>query len=251
MDYIFDRKMERVGVLNNHKQRFADKQSLSGELVAFIKEQILEGELSPGDRIVETKLAKDLGISQTPVREAIRQLSGEGIVKIVPNKGSFVRTFSAKDVFEIYSLRASMEGLAFRLATQQATVKDIEELEAFYNKMKEKLHDESVKTLTNDSAYIHQFIYNLSKHSRLIFLYESISFQVSLVNRVLGARYTKLQEVEEHKEIIDALKAGNPTNAEKVMREHIYRSYRWYVKFMEMERKEEENSAWYRELFPK
>jgi DNA-binding GntR family transcriptional regulator len=226
------------------KRNFPEKQNLSEDLVLYIKQQIIDGELNPGDRIVETKLARELGISQTPVREAIRQLMGEGIITIAPNRGPLVRSLNMKDVFEIYSLRAMLEGLSIRLATQNATEEDIIKLEHFYQQMKEKLHDDSVNSLLQDSLYIHQSIINLSNHSRLISMYKSINFQISLVNRILGRKSTKQKELDQHWELIEALVQRDPDKAEKVMREHIYRSYREFVELKEIKNSESDDTHW-------
>lgn len=205
------------------------KQNISEELVKYIKHQIITGELNPGDRIVETKLARELGVSQTPVREAIRHLHGEGILTIVPNKGPLVRTLDSKDVFEIYSIRSMLEGLAIRLATQHATDAQIAELESFYEQMKRKLHDDGVVSLLPDSLHIHQTIIEMAGHSRLLNMYQSISFQISLVNRLLGARSSKQKEIDQHAELIEALQRRDPDEAERTMRNHIFRSYRDFV----------------------
>ena len=82
-------------------------------------------------------------------------------------------------------------------------------------------------------------------------MYKSISFQISLVNRILGAKYTKLQEVEEHEDVIEAFKSRNPDYAEKVMRDHIYRSYQRYVTYTELDKKSNQNTFQYSQLFPK
>lgn len=206
-----------------------DNQSLRSDIVTLIKNKIISGELNPGDRIVESQLVRELGISQTPIREAIHQLVGEQVVDVVPNRGALVRTLSAKDVFEIYSYRAVLEGMAIRLAVQNVTIKDIKHLEQFYGEMKAKLSDDSVELLSQDSSYIHHYIYKLSKHSILLSMYEFISFRIQLVNRILQRKYSKEQEVAEHLELIEVLKNGDPDEAEKVMREHIYRSYRNFV----------------------
>ncbi|WP_164523047.1 GntR family transcriptional regulator [Paenibacillus baekrokdamisoli] len=208
---------------------------MSVDLAEFIKQQILDGHLSPGDRIVETKVAKDLGISQTPVREAIRQLSGEGIITIVPNKGPMVRTFEMKDIFEVYSLRSMLEGLAIRLAVQFATDEDIEELVQFFEEMKRKMADDSVDSLLQDSVYLHQSIIRLSNHSRLSASYDSITFHISLAARILGRVSTKHKEVEQHAELIDALVRRDPDHAEKVMRKHILRSFNEFRELPEAE----------------
>lgn len=209
------------------------KQNISEELVKYIKQQIISGELNPGDRIVETKLARELGVSQTPVREAIRHLHGEGIITIVPNKGPMVRTLDMKDVFEIYSVRSMLEGLAIRLATQNATDEQIAGLESFYEEMKQKLNDDSVASLLHDSSHIHRTIIEMAGHSRLLNMYQSISFQISLVNRLLGAKSTKQKEVDQHLELIEALKKKDPDSAEQTMRKHIFRSYRDFVQLTE------------------
>jgi DNA-binding GntR family transcriptional regulator len=226
------------------KRNFSEKQNLSEDLVFYIKQQIIDGELNPGDRIVETKLARELGISQTPVREAIRQLMGEGIITIAPNRGPLVRSLNMKDVFEIYSLRAMLEGLSIRLATQNATPEDIKKLEDFYKQMEEKLHDDSVDSLLQDSLYIHQSIINLSNHSRLISMYKSINFQISLVNRILGRKSTKQKELDQHWELIEALVRRDPDQAEKVIREHIYRSFREFVELKEILNSESDDTHW-------
>lgn len=205
------------------------KHDLVSQIVQQIKDKILEGALKPGVRIVEIKLAKELGISQTPIREAIRQLAGEGIVTIALNRGAVIRSLSAQDVFEIYSLRSSLEGLAIRLAVQNATMNDIKHLEAFYRDMERKLDDDAVASLSEDSSYIHRYILKLSKHELLDFMFQPVSFRIAWVNRILGRTYTKRQEVEEHGELIEALKKRDPDEAERVMRAHIHRSYRGFM----------------------
>lgn len=227
------------------KRHFMDKQNISHDLVDYFKQQILNGELNPGDRIVETKVAKSLGISQTPVREAVHRLSGERIVTLVPNKGPVVNDLQKSDIFEIYSLRAMIEGLAIRLASQIASDEAIAELERFYESMKQKLADDSVEMLVKDSLVIHQTIIKLSHHSRLIDMYESISFQISLVNRILGRESTKQKEVEQHLELIEAMKQRDPDQAEKVMRKHIYRSYREFIELKGEEHWEYGEEMWF------
>lgn len=218
------------------KAYFADRQNLSQELVTLIKKWILDGDLNPGDRIVESKLSRQLGISPTPIREAVRMLAGEGIVTILPNRGPSVRMLSMTDVFEIYSMRAMLEGLALRLATLHASEEEVAALEAFYVEMQRKLHDPEVTTLVQDSAYLHQTIILLSQHSRVIAAYDGISFQIAQVNRILGRESTKQKEVDQHEELVVALRQRDPDEAEKVMRAHIYRSYREFADLAEDKR---------------
>lgn len=211
------------------RPRGFERQGLSNDIVTLIKQKILDGTLNPGDRIVESKLARELGISQTPVREAIRHLSGEGILTIVPNKGSLVKRLSMQDVFEIYSLRAILEGLAIKLATQLASAQDVADLERFFAAMKAKVDDDSVPSLLADSLQIHNTIIRLANHSRLTSAYSALSFQIARVNRILGQESTKAKEVQQHEELIVALKTGDPDFAEKTMRRHINRSYMEFI----------------------
>jgi DNA-binding GntR family transcriptional regulator len=126
-----------------------------------------------------------------------------------------------------------LEGLAIRLATQNATDEQIAGLESFYEEMKQKLNDDSVTSLLHDSSHIHRTIIEMAGHSRLLNMYQSISFQISLVNRLLGAKSTKQKEVDQHLELIEALKKKDPDSAEQTMRKHIFRSYRDFVQLTE------------------
>lgn len=222
----------------------ANKQNLSADIVKFIKQKIIVGELDPGDRIVETSLARELGVSQTPIREAIRQLAGEGIVTLVPKKGPVINTLSERDVFEHYSFRSVLEGMAIRLAVQNASNKDIKHLEQFYADMKKKLDDDTIESLQQDSGYIHHYIYMLSKHSVLVSMLHIISFRNQLVNRIVGRKFSKEKEVSEHGELIEALKQGDPDHAEKVMREHIRRAYKDYMDIGPVNRLELAQNEW-------
>jgi len=224
---------------------FSKRRSLSQEVAAIIKKQMVDGVLKPGDRIVETKLARELGLSQTPIREAIRLLSGEGIVTIVPNKGPVVQTLSGADIFEIYSIRAVLEGLAMRMATQVASQKEIEAVERLYDRMTRKLNDDSVTSLLRDSAHLHASIVALSKHSRLMATYESVSFQISLVNRILARVSTKQKEVDQHRELVDALVKRDPEHAERTIRAHIYRSYREFTELEDVADVRPLESLWF------
>jgi DNA-binding GntR family transcriptional regulator len=208
------------------KPALSQRQNIFKDLVVFIRNKILSGELNPGDRIVETHLASELGISQTPVREALRQLQGEGIVTVVPNKGPMVRSLDPDDLFDIYSVRSMLEGLAIRLAVQHATDEELAQLKQAYNRFKDGLADEKGSFMPGDSYRIHEQIVKLSRHSRVISMYESTSVLVAIANRRLGANRSIRAEIERHEELLDALQQRDPDHAERTMRKHIYDAYR-------------------------
>ena len=91
-----------------------------------LRQAILTGELKPGERLMEIHLANKLGVSRTPIREAIRKLELEGLVNIIPNKGAYVTGISDKDVHDIYMIRSMLEGLCVRWATEHITQDQLE-----------------------------------------------------------------------------------------------------------------------------
>ena len=95
--------------------------SLRGKVFNKIREDILKGRYKKGDELVECTIGKELGVSRTPVREAIRQLELEGLVQLIPNKGAFVTGISPRDVMDMYRIRAKLEGLCAAMAAEHAT----------------------------------------------------------------------------------------------------------------------------------
>ena len=105
------------------------EQSLGGQIFNRIRDDILSGNYTPGEELKEATLGKQLGVSRTPVREALRQLDLEGLVEIAPNRGAKVIGISRKDVEDIYHMRARLEGLAARKAAEQIKEEELAELE--------------------------------------------------------------------------------------------------------------------------
>ena len=103
--------------------------SLRGKVFDKIREDILKGRYKKGDELVECTIGKELGVSRTPVREAIRQLELEGLVQLIPNKGAFVTGISSKDVMDMYQIRAKLEGLCAAMAAENITKEQLEEME--------------------------------------------------------------------------------------------------------------------------
>jgi DNA-binding GntR family transcriptional regulator len=201
---------------------------MSQEISGLIREAIIDGTLLPGQRIVETQLAANLGVSLTPVREAVRELVGEGILTVAPNRGPSVRILSDEDAFELYSLRAMFEGLAIRLAVTRPMEERLAVREVF-DAMVDAVDDESRDSLLAYSTRIHEGIVALSRHERLISVYRSLLLQIAVLNRVAGQRSTKQHEVEWHQPLVEALLGDDPDRAEMVMRRHIHESYTNYL----------------------
>ena len=190
--------------------------------------ELREGRLNPGDRLRETDLADRLGMSRTPVREAIRQLEADGIVTHVPRQGATIRTLDYAEVMELYEMRAVLEGTAARLAARAASDIEIEELMEM-NAQMAALGDAPQAFLLN--RQFHAALLDAAKNR---FLARSIhALQKALM--ILGP--TTLTEpdraekaVEEHVAVLDAIKARDGALAEAAMRAHIEAAQRVRVR---------------------
>ncbi|MGH2561037.1 MAG: GntR family transcriptional regulator [Thermomicrobiales bacterium] len=209
--------------------RFAARKSLSQEIAALIKQALIDGTLAPGDRIVESKLAQDLGVSLTPVREAVRELAGQGILTVSPNRGPSVRILTPEDALELYSLRAMLEGLAIRLAIVHATPDERAVVAGVLDEMAALVDDETVSSLQGYSPRIHDGIVQLSKHERLIATYQSLALQIALLNRVVAPTSSKQHEVDWHRPVIAVLLGDDCDRAERVLRDHIREACEVYM----------------------
>jgi len=206
-----------------------ERKSLSQEVAEIIRDNIRQGRLTQGERVVESKLAKDLGLSLTPVREAVRQLVGEGILTVSPNRGPSVRILHPDDAYELYSLRGQLEGLAIKLAICQTTLEEREEIRLLFDRMIPLVDDPSVPELQGYSQLIHEGIVTLSRHQRLIAFYASLSLQFALLNQQVARKSNKAHEVKWHRPVVEALFLDDPVAAEAIMVEHIRESYEAYI----------------------
>ena len=198
------------------------EKSLRGQVFDKIRSDILNGKYKRGEELVESSIGKELGISRTPVREAIRQLELEGLVQLVPNKGAFVTGISEKDVRDIYLIRARLEGLAARMAAKNITPELLDAMEetvvlSEYHAKKE--HYEQVCEM--DSKF-HKLLYKASG-SRI--LEHTLTDLHQYVQRVRMASIMKKRRMEksndEHDAILTAIREHDEEKAELVATRHI------------------------------
>ena len=198
------------------------EKSLRGQVFDKIRSDILNGKYKRGEELVESSIGKELGISRTPVREAIRQLELEGLVQLVPNKGAFVTGISEKDVRDIYLIRARLEGLAARMAAKNITPELLDAMEetvvlSEYHAKKE--HYEQVCEM--DSKF-HKLLYKASG-SRI--LEHTLTDFHQYVQRVRMASIMKKRRMEksndEHDAILRAIREHDEEKAELVATRHI------------------------------
>lgn len=196
--------------------------SLGSQAYQELKRLILERRLSPGEKINEGELAQALGISRTPIREALNRLAKEGLVDIIPQRGAFVVEFAAKDVEELFLIREKLEGLAAYLAAQRITDKDVQKLESYVQGFQEPFREKEIKRYAREDFKFHQTIVALSEAPRLINLVSTLHDYIRIFRlTTIGLSGRMRNSLEEHKCIIWALKKKDPAAAENAMREHI------------------------------
>ena len=188
-----------------------------------IKNYILSSGIKPGSPLDEQSLTAVTGTSRTPVREALQKLELEGLVEIIPKKGAFITHISLQDIIELFQLREIVEGLATRLAANRVSLTKLDEInELFIQAKEEKDPVKKIEMHMKSNDILHDYILKTCGNSRLLKLDSSyhnlIKLEINLTNSIKGIVE---KSHEEHLDIIEALKSGNPELAEKAMRRHI------------------------------
>jgi len=163
---------------------------LSGQVRDMLRDRITAGDLAPGERLTETDLAKRLNISRGPLREAILQLTEEGLLIKEPYKGLRVRSISSKELRELYSLRTTLERFAFEEAWEKRTDADIEDLRKRYAFLERVRDAQDISAAVSGEIAFHSWIYELSDHSLLQAQWQKlvplVSIYMSIHNRQHG-----------------------------------------------------------------
>jgi DNA-binding GntR family transcriptional regulator len=199
-----------------------------------IRNAIISGNLKPGERVMEVQMAESLGVSRTPVREAIRKLELEGLVIMLPRKGAYVADLSVKDLTEVLEIRASLEGLAAGLASIRIDEAEIEELEVRALKFHKAIENEDVDALILMDLEFHDAIFRASRNERLIQLNNNLREQVQRFREIYHKKVNKSKETsKEHYEMVEAISNRDVDKAEKLARVHIENAEKSILKTME------------------
>lgn len=187
-----------------------------------LRQAILKGELAPGERLMEIQLAQKLGVSRTPIREAIRKLELEGLVLMIPRKGAEVAKISEKSLKEVLEVRRCLEEMAVELACQRMTEGDLRDLQKAAENFREAVTNGSaMKIAETDEAY-HDAIYNGTRNNRLVSILNNLREQMYRYRLEYIKDEDKRQILLiEHDKILKALKSRHVAEAKAAMREHI------------------------------
>lgn len=199
----------------------------------YLKEMILEGELKAGDRLIERELAGKLGISRTPIREALFRLESQGFVKTVPRKGVVVSNISEHEVIEVFTILASLEVLAVKLAAGRMDKETQLELD---QKIEEliKLKDQAEENFNSEHIQMNRLINKASKSPKL---FEILSGLIDYIHMAANMGYEtpgrRKESLKEHIDIMKALRDKEAEMAEYLMRIHIENSKKAYITYIE------------------
>jgi DNA-binding GntR family transcriptional regulator len=187
-----------------------------------LRQAILKGELKPGERLMEIQLAKRLGVSRTPVREAIRKLELEGLVLMIPRKGAEVAKITMQDLKDVLEVRTALEELAVKDACEHITKEQLEELEAAADDFRETLEEKDLVACTEADMHFHEVIYAATNNRRLVQMLNNLKEQMYRYRmEYLKDERTHRRLIEEHDAIRKALENHDQTEAGAAIRIHI------------------------------
>ena len=208
---------------NNLTLQTEDFLPLRDEVFNTLRERILKGSLKPGERLMEIHLADQLGVSRTPIREAIRMLELEGLVKMVPRRGAQVAKISREDLQDVLEVRKALDTLAVKLACERITEDEIEKLKEAEEEFENTLKTDDTTQIAEADVAFHDVIQAASKNKRLK------SMISNLAERIYRYRFEYIKQqsdggktlVDEHREIIKCIEEKDVEAAIKAIELHI------------------------------
>ncbi|WP_425059658.1 HTH-type transcriptional repressor RspR [Sporomusa carbonis] len=196
------------------------------EVVAeTLREAIVNGVLKPGERLMEIQLAEELGVSRTPVREAIRKLELEGFVVMIPRRGTYVADLSIKDINEVYEIRTALDVLAAGLAVERITEDELEQLERLLVEIGELIGGGDTDKIVEIDSQFHDVLYRASRNDRLVGIINNLREQFTRF-RSISIQYPGRMEksIEEHRRLVEAIASRDTELAQQIAREHMENS---------------------------
>ena len=200
----------------------SDNTTLHGDLVANIRELIIEGDLEPGAKVPERVLCERYSVSRTPLREALKTLASEGLLELLPHLGAWVARLTAADVDQMFPVMGALEALSGELACQNLTEEQFAEIQALHYQMVLHYTRRQLKLYFQVNQEIHEKILSASANPLLLQMYQT------LAGRIRRARYVAnmsderwTQAVKEHEEILNALSKRDGTALSDVLKRHL------------------------------
>lgn len=206
----------------NDSKESGDKYSLRGRVYEQIREDILNGIYEEQEELKEVTLGEKLGVSRTPVREALRQLELEGLVEIIPNKGARVTGITKKDIDDIYQIRYLLEGLSARWATEHVTEEQLEKMEETLYLTEFHAQKGNFEQVYDLDSQFHELMYEASGSKLLNHILSDFHMYVTRVRKVsLASSSRSKYSTEEHRNILNAIRERDADKAEECAHQHV------------------------------
>jgi len=211
------------------------KENFGDQVFEQLKKMILDGVFRPGNRIIESEVAESIGISRTPVREALHKLEAERLIVRLPKGGYVVKGMSMGEIEEIFDIRVILESFAGYLAAERWNDNEIAPLEDKLEEFEKYLMINDLKELTRLNTEFHELLYALSKSPKLIEMINNLRDEIFLLREILleSMKMGTLSH-NDHKEIIKAIKNREAKTVERLLKEHILRGKDFVI--MEMKK---------------
>ena len=198
------------------------KKTLHEEIADNLREMIMSGELSEGDKIKENELCDLMGISKTPLREALRVLSAEGLIRLIPNRGSYVTTPTFEEIKEMFDVMSVLEGVCARTAVEKMSDRDLSKLEKLHQKLEKNFRRKDQKEYIHQNNLYHAFVQELAGNKTLNQIVNGLRQKILLYrfqSLNLPGRFE--QSIQEHRDLIEAFRKKDSKKAETLMRRHL------------------------------
>jgi DNA-binding GntR family transcriptional regulator len=204
------------------KVNLNDYKPLREVIFNTLREAIIVGELKPKERLMEVQLANKMGVSRTPVREAIRKLELEGLVEMLPRKGAHVADLSVKDIMDVLEVRSTLDGLASSLSAVRITDEELKELKHVQSQFVNYIDKDNLQGSIKKDVEFHDIIYRSSRNVKLIQIANNLREQVQRFRVIYLKDFSSSKElVKEHMDILDSILRKDPEASKMYAQKHI------------------------------
>ena len=214
--------------------RLDSYQPLREVVCESLRSAISKGVLKPGERLMEIQLAEELGVSRTPVREAIRKLELEGYVVMLPRRGTYVSSLTIRDVNEVFEIRTSLESLAAALASERVTDEEMDNLQRFLVQFANDIKSGDMEHIVDTDMKFHDALYQASRNNRLVGIISNLRDQLTRFRTTSMSYPDRLKaSLNEHRSLVEAIAQGDAEAAKAAAEFHMEQSEKTLLKAME------------------
>ena len=198
-----------------------------------LRTAIIEGILKPGERLMEIQVSEELGVSRTPVREAIRKLELEGFVVMIPRRGTYVSDLSIKDINEVFEVRTALDVLAAGLAAERITYEELEQMERLLVELGTYIEQNDMQKIVEADSEFHDLLYSASRNMRLVGIINNLREQLTRF-RAQSMSYPGRLKIMlgEHTRLVESLGQRNVALAKRLAGEHMANAEQTLLKTM-------------------